>query len=480
MNRMIFGKREGGREGARAVIGMASTATNVTECDPNDVGAGSNHAAPPPTKKRVNERQLTKDDDGYSDDEHGATGAGGDVADAQGEGKGFAKASEDVLRGRKIVKVRRPAGATAAGDAGPAASKPSIANPFTCIAPDTRPKVQDAPSLTNGAAADESGEGARASAGGGDGPVPSAAGDDEEEGGAAEQKPKTSGFGGFGSSGGGFGSGFGSSSVSGVEKGSSIFGGGGGGFGSFAANGGGFGAGTATAFNGQGDNGNSGKTLFAFAQTTPLFGVASDGGGAQDSPSGGAEGAEAAAAVPSSDAGPAKAKPTLELKSVKTGEEEERTLFQYLDAKLFEYSDEKGVWRECGAGEIRIKQSEEDAGRCRIVMRNKGNLRLVLNTSIPSKVSEMNVKAVCFCCCNHAVSAAGGANASNAGGEQSEKVNADESLRKAEMRSYGVRFRDRAQKEDFQRILQEQIDRAASASRDAAKEGAQTKADEAV
>ena len=54
------------------------------------------------------------------------------------------------------------------------------------------------------------------------------------------------------------------------------------------------------------------------------------------------------------------------------------------------------------------------------------------------------------------------------------------------MRSYGVRFRDRAQKEDFQRILQEQIDRAASASRDAAKEGVQTtteeeiKADEAV
>ena len=62
-----------------------------------------------------------------------------------------------------------------------------------------------------------------------------------------------------------------------------------------------------------------------------------------------------------------------------TGEEKERTLFS-ADGVLFEW-DAAGRWRERGRGEVRVNV-DNSTGQCRVVMRQKGNLRLLLNGNL--------------------------------------------------------------------------------------------------
>ena len=62
--------------------------------------------------------------------------------------------------------------------------------------------------------------------------------------------------------------------------------------------------------------------------------------------------------------------------AVSTGEEEDRTVFS-VDGVLFEWDAEKR-WRERGRGEVRVNVDQR-SGQARVVMRQKGNLRLLLN-----------------------------------------------------------------------------------------------------
>lgn len=61
-----------------------------------------------------------------------------------------------------------------------------------------------------------------------------------------------------------------------------------------------------------------------------------------------------------------------------TGEEGEDVLFKS-DATLYEFGPDK-AWRERGRGELRVNGAP--GGRTRLLMRQKGNLRLLLNAAL--------------------------------------------------------------------------------------------------
>lgn len=73
----------------------------------------------------------------------------------------------------------------------------------------------------------------------------------------------------------------------------------------------------------------------------------------------------------------------LEAKEVKTGEEDEKSLFT-TTAKIFELdlSNIKSGWKERGLGPLHLNQSILDPKKVRIVMRSQGLLRVVLNYKI--------------------------------------------------------------------------------------------------
>lgn len=127
------------------------------------------------------------------------------------------------------------------------------------------------------------------------------------------------------------------------------------------------------------------------------------------------------------------------------------------------------MWQERGNGEIRIKQQDtaetkddretedfvyaQERTKSRIVMRSKGNLRLLLNTNINinMKVTDMGNKAVCFCCCNAANSHK---TVQTVEGDSKEDTN---EKKEDSAKSYAVRFRDNSNKEEFRRILDSEI-----------------------
>lgn len=86
---------------------------------------------------------------------------------------------------------------------------------------------------------------------------------------------------------------------------------------------------------------------------------------------------------------------------VETGEENERPVFT-ADAVLFEYLD--GGWKERGKGELKVNVSTSGAGKARLVMRARGNLRLILNASLYPDMSltAMEKRGVTFACMNSA------------------------------------------------------------------------------
>lgn len=99
--------------------------------------------------------------------------------------------------------------------------------------------------------------------------------------------------------------------------------------------------------------------------------------------------------------------PSKEEVTVETGEENEKSVFT-ADSVLFEYLD--GGWKERGKGELKVNISTTGAGKGRLVMRTKGNYRLILNASLypEMKLANMDKRGVTFACLNSAGDGKGG------------------------------------------------------------------------
>lgn len=88
--------------------------------------------------------------------------------------------------------------------------------------------------------------------------------------------------------------------------------------------------------------------------------------------------------------------------NTQTGEEQEKMVFGG-DATLFEFVD--ASWKERGKGEIRVNVPLDKTGKARLLMRSKGNYRLILNASLfpDMKMTSMDSRGVTFACVNSAV-----------------------------------------------------------------------------
>ncbi|KAL9677962.1 hypothetical protein QQ045_015800 [Rhodiola kirilowii] len=82
-----------------------------------------------------------------------------------------------------------------------------------------------------------------------------------------------------------------------------------------------------------------------------------------------------------------------------TGEENETAVFS-ANSALFEYHD--GGWKERGRGEVKVNVSTLEGSKARLVMRTKGNYRLILNASLypEMKLTYMDKKGITFACIN--------------------------------------------------------------------------------
>ncbi|KAJ0007667.1 hypothetical protein Pint_29895 [Pistacia integerrima] len=92
--------------------------------------------------------------------------------------------------------------------------------------------------------------------------------------------------------------------------------------------------------------------------------------------------------------------PSMQEVVVETGEENETVVFS-ADSVLFEFFD--GAWKERGKGEIKVNITTV-AGRARLLMRTRGNYRLILNASLypDMKLTNMEKKGITFACINSA------------------------------------------------------------------------------
>lgn len=90
--------------------------------------------------------------------------------------------------------------------------------------------------------------------------------------------------------------------------------------------------------------------------------------------------------------------PSLQEIPVETGEENEKSVFT-ADATLYEYLDSS--WKERGRGEIKVNTSIS-GGKARLVMRARGNYRLILNASLypDMTLANMEKKGITFSCIN--------------------------------------------------------------------------------
>jgi len=91
---------------------------------------------------------------------------------------------------------------------------------------------------------------------------------------------------------------------------------------------------------------------------------------------------------------------------VETGEENEKVVFN-ADSVLFEFVD--GSWKERGKGELKVNVASETK-KARLLMRSRGNFRLILNARLYSdmKLTNMDKKGVTFACINSASEGKGG------------------------------------------------------------------------
>ncbi|CAI0442532.1 unnamed protein product [Linum tenue] len=91
--------------------------------------------------------------------------------------------------------------------------------------------------------------------------------------------------------------------------------------------------------------------------------------------------------------------PSMPEVPVETGEENERAVFS-ADSVLFEFLD--GSWKERGKGEVKVNVSTSGTEKARLLMRSKGNLRLILNANLFSdiKLANMEKRGITFACIN--------------------------------------------------------------------------------
>ncbi|XP_059640678.1 nuclear pore complex protein NUP50A-like [Cornus florida] len=84
---------------------------------------------------------------------------------------------------------------------------------------------------------------------------------------------------------------------------------------------------------------------------------------------------------------------------VETGEENEKAAFT-ADSVLFEFFD--GGWKERGKGELKVNVATTGEGKARLVMRARGNYRLILNASLYAdmKLTNMEKRGITFACVN--------------------------------------------------------------------------------
>ncbi|XP_024369416.1 uncharacterized protein [Physcomitrium patens] len=390
------------------------------------------------SKKRVASRQITKDDDPETEEEV-----------AVEEGGSFKKAPEAVLASRRIVKVRRSGNIGApAGGANPFASIRLIPPPQAAAQVSAEGSAEATGSGADGEVGASGAEGGRAeeskqdgaeegSAEGGSAAAAEAAlkGAEGEsgsgvegtkvstEGGASNgvsaaaeaetgAEGATDGKAGESESGrdtsapavsssetfqqlssaknafsASFGTGFSSQSTSVGSSGAGLggFTGASGGFGSlggFAGSTGGFGL--FGSFTGAAGGLSSFGSLAGGSGGVGSLGSLGGGGGAA---SAGRAGAGGGGAV------------TLQEVALETGEEKEKAVFG-ADASLFEFHE--GGWKERGKGEIKVSVPEDVQRRPRLVMRSKGNLRLLLNANIfpDMKITKMDNRGVTFVCAN--------------------------------------------------------------------------------
>nr|BAO49702.1 nuclear pore complex protein Nup50b [Nicotiana benthamiana] len=93
--------------------------------------------------------------------------------------------------------------------------------------------------------------------------------------------------------------------------------------------------------------------------------------------------------------------PSMQEVPVETGEENEKAIFT-ADSALFEFLN--GGWKERGKGELKLNISSTETGKARLVMRTRGNYRLILNANLypEMKLTNMDKKGVTFACMNSA------------------------------------------------------------------------------
>lgn len=93
--------------------------------------------------------------------------------------------------------------------------------------------------------------------------------------------------------------------------------------------------------------------------------------------------------------------PSMQEVVVETGEENEKVVFS-ADSVLFEFFE--GAWKERGKGELKVNVSATVTGRARLLMRARGNYRLILNASLypDMKLTNMEKKGITFACINSA------------------------------------------------------------------------------
>lgn len=86
---------------------------------------------------------------------------------------------------------------------------------------------------------------------------------------------------------------------------------------------------------------------------------------------------------------------------VETGEENEKSVFT-ADSVLFEFAE--GCWKERGKGELKVNVSINRTGKARLLMRTRGNYRLILNACLYSdmKLANMDKRGITFACMNSA------------------------------------------------------------------------------
>ncbi|KAD6794590.1 hypothetical protein R6Q59_021438 [Mikania micrantha] len=91
--------------------------------------------------------------------------------------------------------------------------------------------------------------------------------------------------------------------------------------------------------------------------------------------------------------------PSIKQVEVETGEENEKAVFT-ADSVLYEFID--SGWKERGKGELKVNISTTGNVKGRLVMRAKGNYRLILNASLfpDMKLTNMDKKGITFACLN--------------------------------------------------------------------------------